>query len=79
MIQYLRKHQSPTINYQVRQPIGGSVGSGVVESLIKQIGLRIKSPGAQWLGDHLPRYSSVGVHILMALLLLNSLRVECDR
>ena len=47
--------------------------------MIKQIGLRIKSPGAQWLGDHLPRYSSVGVHILMAPFLLNSLRVECDR
>ena len=55
LIQYLRKHQSRMINYQARQATGGSVGSGAVESLVKQIGLRVKLPGAQWSRGNVPR------------------------
>ncbi len=54
LIQYLRKHQSRIINYQARQAKGGSVGSGAVESLVKQIGLRVKLPGAQWSRKNVP-------------------------
>jgi hypothetical protein len=53
-IQYLRKHQSRIIHYQARQEAGGSVGSGAVESLVKQIGLRVKLPGAQWRRENVP-------------------------
>lgn len=54
LIQYLKKHQSRIISYKTRQPTGGSVGSGAVESLVKQIGLRVKLPGAQWLPENVP-------------------------
>lgn len=47
-INYLRHHQTRIINYQAWQEAGHSIGSGRVESLVKQIGLRVKLPGAQW-------------------------------
>ena len=46
---YLEKHRSRIINYRYYQEEGiCSIGSGAVESAIKQIGLRIKVSGAQW-------------------------------
>lgn len=46
---YLEKHCSRIINYRYYQEEGiCSIGSGAVESAIKQIGLRIKVSGAQW-------------------------------
>jgi hypothetical protein len=46
--QYLQKHQSRLINYQARFEQGGTIGSGAVESLVKQIAFRVKLTGAQW-------------------------------
>lgn len=46
---YLEKHHERIINYRYYQEEGiCSVGSGAVESAIKQIRLRIKVSGAQW-------------------------------
>jgi hypothetical protein len=47
-IGYLRKHQSRIVNYSYYQAEGISIGSGAVESTIKQMGQRIKIVGAQW-------------------------------
>ncbi len=47
-IRYLENHQHRIIDYQARQETGASVGSGAVESLIKQIASRVKIAGAQW-------------------------------
>ena len=46
---YLKKHRKRLINYQYfqRQKIC-SIGSGAVESAVKQIGHRVKLTGAQW-------------------------------
>ena len=46
-IGYLTKHRSRIINYDYWQAEGISIGSGAIESTIKQIGLRIKIVGAQ--------------------------------
>ena len=45
---YLRKHDSRIPDYQLYQQLGICIGSGSVESWIKQIGSRIKIIGAQW-------------------------------
>jgi hypothetical protein len=46
---YLDKHRSRIINYSYYQAEQlCSLGSGAVESAIKQIGARIKISGAQW-------------------------------
>lgn len=45
---YLNKHCSRIPNYQHDQEKGMSIGSGAVESLVKQIGARVKIVGAQW-------------------------------
>lgn len=48
-IAYLEKHYSRIINYSYYQAEQlCSIGSGAVESAIKQIGVRIKISGAQW-------------------------------
>jgi hypothetical protein len=52
---YLNKHRSRIINYgyyQAEQIC--SIGSGSVESAIKQIGLRLKLSGAQWNPTNVP-------------------------
>lgn len=45
---YLLKHQSRIPDYQLYQELGITIGSGGVESLIKQIDSRIQIVGAQW-------------------------------
>ena len=45
---YLRKHRFRIPDYQVYQELGICIGSGSVESWIKQIGSRMKIIGAQW-------------------------------
>lgn len=45
---YLRKHKLRIPDYQLYQELGICIGSGSVESWIKQIGSRIKIIGAQW-------------------------------
>jgi len=52
---YLRKHQSRIPDYQNYQQQGIDIGSGAVESLIKQMGARIKIVGAQWNEKNVPQ------------------------
>ncbi|RUT01528.1 hypothetical protein DSM106972_066250 [Dulcicalothrix desertica PCC 7102] len=48
-IAYIDKHKSRIVNYAYYQAEGiSSIGSGAVESAIKQIGRRIKISGAKW-------------------------------
>lgn len=52
---YLRKHSSRIPNYRLYQEQGICIGSGSVESWIKQIGSRIKIIGAQWNQKNVPQ------------------------
>lgn len=45
---YLRKHRSRIPDYQLYQELSICIGSGSVESWIKQIASRVKIIGAQW-------------------------------
>lgn len=45
---YLHKHRSRIPDYQLYQELGICIGSGSVESWIKQIASRVKIVGAQW-------------------------------
>jgi hypothetical protein len=45
---YLRNHRHPIPEYGYLQKQGLTIGSGSVESTIKQIGRRVKISGAQW-------------------------------
>ncbi len=45
---YLKKHQGRIPNYEACQQAGETIGSGGVESLVKQIAARVKLSGAQW-------------------------------
>ena len=47
-IGYLAKHRHRIVNYSYYQAEGISIGSGEIESTIKQIGRRVKISGAQW-------------------------------
>lgn len=47
-IAYLNKHRHRIVNYSYFQAEGISIGSGTIESTVKQIGARIKLSGAQW-------------------------------
>lgn len=47
-ITYLRQHRHRIVNYDYYQSEGISIGSGTIESTIKQIGRRIKISGSQW-------------------------------
>lgn len=59
-IAYLNKHRSRIINYEYYQAESlCSIGSGAVESAIKQIDLRLKLTGAQW--------KSTNVHQMLQL------------
>jgi hypothetical protein len=54
-IAYLNKHRHRIVNYGYYQAEGISIGSGAVESTIKQIGRRVKLSGAQWEKDNVPQ------------------------
>lgn len=47
-IGYLNKHRGRIVNYDYLQSEGISIGSGAIESTVKQIGRRLKISGAQW-------------------------------
>jgi hypothetical protein len=47
-IVYLTKHQARIPHYQFDQQQGLTIGSGAVESAVKQIGRRVKISGAVW-------------------------------
>lgn len=52
---YLTKHRHRIVNYGYYQAEGISIGSGNVESTIKQISARIKLSGAQWKAANVPQ------------------------
>jgi hypothetical protein len=52
---YLETHRHRIVNYEYYQEEGISIGSGAVESSIKQIGRRIKISGAQWKRENVPQ------------------------
>jgi hypothetical protein len=52
---YLRKHRSRIADYQLYQELGICIGSGSVESWIKQIASRVKIVGAQWNSKNVPQ------------------------
>jgi hypothetical protein len=57
---YLRKHASRLVNYMYFQAEQlNSVGSGAVESAVKQIDKRLQIVGAQWKYDLLPQMLSL--------------------
>jgi hypothetical protein len=52
-VDYLNKHRSRIVNYElIKAKELCSMGSGAVESAIKQIDLRLKVVGAQWKSDN---------------------------
>lgn len=55
-ISYLKKHSGRIVNYEYFSTEGlCSIGSGAVESAVKQIGKRLKISGAQWKLENVPR------------------------
>ncbi len=52
---YTQKHRQRIVDYQLYQQVGIEVGSGSVESKIKQIGHRVKLTGAQWKQENVPK------------------------
>lgn len=54
-INYLQEHRERIVNYDYFQTEGVSIGSGAIESTIKQIGQRLKISGAQWKSDNVPQ------------------------
>lgn len=54
-IAYLAKHRHRIVNYAYYQAEGISIGSGEIESTVKQIGRRVKIAGAQWDRAHVPQ------------------------
>lgn len=70
-IAYLARHPARIVNYSSdRAEQLCSIGSGAVESAIKQIGIRIKINGAQWKIDRVKQILSVrcaDLHGLLAI------------
>ena len=54
-IEFLTKHRHRIVNYGYYQVEGLSIGSGAIESTVKQIGRRVKISGAQWKKDNVPQ------------------------
>lgn len=66
--QYLNHHRERIVNYSYYQAEGIPIGSGAVESSIKQIDSRMKLPGAQWQRENIPQALSVRCAYLNGLL-----------
>jgi hypothetical protein len=54
-IAYLNKHRHRIVNYSYYQAEGISIGSGEIESSLKQMGRRVKISGAQWNPNNVPQ------------------------
>lgn len=52
---YLERHRERIPNYGYYQAEGIPIGSGDVESLVKQISARVKLSGASWEASHVPQ------------------------
>jgi hypothetical protein len=55
LIAYLTTHRSRIPNYDTYQRLGIPIGSGDVESKIKQVSARVKLSGARWHRDNVPQ------------------------
>jgi hypothetical protein len=51
---YLKKHRQRIPCYEQYQHMGIPIGSGYVESKIKQVAARVKLSGARWKRDNVP-------------------------
>lgn len=56
---YVEHHRQRIVNYAYFQAEGIPIGSGAVESSIKQIDFRMKRTGAQWKEENIPQALSV--------------------
>lgn len=56
---YLNHHRQRIVNYAYFQAEGIPIGSGAVESAIKQIDARMKLTGAQWKAENVPKALAV--------------------
>ena len=54
-IAYLTKHRHRIVNYGYFHAEGISIGSGTIESTVKQISARVKLTGAQWKAENVPQ------------------------
>ena len=54
-VAYLQRHRARIPNYEYLQLEGFDIGSGAVESAIKQISRRVKLSGAQWEAQNVPQ------------------------
>jgi len=54
-IAYLNHHRQRIVNCDYFKAEGISIGSGAIESTVKQIGGRIKLSGAQWNAEKVPQ------------------------
>ncbi len=52
---YLKKHRHRLVNYDGDWWRGETIGSGEIESGIKQIAARVKLSGAQWKVENVPQ------------------------
>jgi hypothetical protein len=69
---YLNKHRTRIVNYHYYQSNKiCSIGSGAVESAIKQIGRRIKISGAQWNEQNVPQVLAHRVAYLNGMIGVN--------
>ncbi|MBU6231023.1 MAG: hypothetical protein KGQ93_15295 [Cyanobacteria bacterium REEB459] len=57
---YLEKHRHRLPNYGAYQREGLGIGSGEVESRVKQIGERVKITGARWKPENAPQILTIG-------------------
>ena len=66
---YLEAHRTRIINYGYYQDEQiCSIGSGMVESAVKQVGHRLKLPGAQWKPESVPQIAALRCAYLNGLL-----------
>jgi hypothetical protein len=87
--EYLRKHQHRIVNYEYYQAEGlYSIGSGAVESAIKQIGRQVQLSGAQWNRENAPQVLAhrcaylnglIGLPLLINQAQLLMKKVTCSR
>ena len=65
---YLERHRERLVNYSYLQAEGFTIGSGAVESSIKQIDQRLKRTGAQWAYENVPQVLQVRCAYLNGIL-----------
>ncbi|MGI0483543.1 ISKra4 family transposase [Geminocystis sp. CENA526] len=74
---YLQKHQSRIVNYHYLswQKVC-SIGSGAVESAVKQIGHRVKLTGAQWKKENVPKILQLRCAYLNGQLGISTVKIQ---